>query len=168
MYLLTSYFCIPVPYNEIFPGGSEVKAFACNVGDLGSIPGSGRSSGEGNGNPLQYSCLENPMDGRAWWATVHRVAKSWTRLKRLHLHFISPIMKRTSLWVLVLECLVDIHWTIQLQFLQHYWSGHRLGLLWYWMVCLGNEQRSFCSFWDCIQVLHFRLFCWLWWLLHFF
>ena len=58
--------------------------------------------------------------------------------------------------------------TIQLQLLQHYWSGHRLGLMWYWMVSLGNEQRSFCHFWDCIQVLHFRLFCWLWWLLHFF
>ena len=49
-----------------FPGGSEVKTSACNVGDLGSIPGSGRSPGEGNGNPLQYSCLENPMDGGAW------------------------------------------------------------------------------------------------------
>ena len=60
------------------PGGPEVKASACNVGDLGSIPGSGRSSGEGNGNPLQYSCLENPMDQGAWWATVHGVAKSWT------------------------------------------------------------------------------------------
>ena len=53
-----------------FPGGAEVKASACNVGDLGSIPGSGRSPGEGNGNPLQYSCLENPMDGGVW-ATVH-------------------------------------------------------------------------------------------------
>ena len=49
-----------------FPGGSEVKASAWNVGDLGSIPGSGRSPGEGNGNPLQYSCLENPMEGGAW------------------------------------------------------------------------------------------------------
>ena len=49
-----------------FPGGSEGKASACNVGDLGSIPGSGRSSGEGNGNPLQYSCLENFMDEGAW------------------------------------------------------------------------------------------------------
>ena len=48
-----------------FPGGSEVKASASNVGDLGSIPGLGRSPGEGNGNPLQYSCLENPMDGEA-------------------------------------------------------------------------------------------------------
>ena len=61
-----------------FPGGSEVKASACNVGDLGSIPGSGRSHGEGNGNPLQYSCLENPMDRGAWWAAVHRVAESDT------------------------------------------------------------------------------------------
>ena len=49
-----------------FPGGSEVKASAWNAGDLGSIPGLGRSPGEGNGNPLQYSCLENPMDGGAW------------------------------------------------------------------------------------------------------
>ena len=63
-----------------FPGGSEGKASAYNAGDPGSIPGSGRSSGEGNGNPLQYSCLENPMDGGAWQATVHGVAKSWTRL----------------------------------------------------------------------------------------
>ena len=58
----------------------QVKVSACNAGDLGSIPGSGRSPGEGNGNPLQYSCLENPMDGGAWWATVHGVAESRTRL----------------------------------------------------------------------------------------
>ena len=57
-----------IDYNSIkdFPGGSDGKASACNVGDLGSIPGSERSSGEENGNPLQYSCLENPMDGGAW------------------------------------------------------------------------------------------------------
>ena len=66
-----------------FPGGSEVKASASNVGDLGSIPGSGRSSGEGNDNPLQYPCLENPMDGGALWATVHRVTKSRTWLSDL-------------------------------------------------------------------------------------
>ena len=52
-----------------------VKASACNAGDVGSIPGSGRSPGEGNGNPLQYSCLENPMDRRAWGTTVHRVVR---------------------------------------------------------------------------------------------
>ena len=62
-----------------FPGSSDSKASAYNVGDLGSIPGSGRSPGEGNGNPLQYSCLENPMDQGAWWATVHGVTKNWTR-----------------------------------------------------------------------------------------
>ena len=61
-------------------GGSEGKASACSVGDPGSTPGSGSSPGEENGTPLQYSCLENPMDGGAWWATVHGVAKSWTRL----------------------------------------------------------------------------------------
>ena len=66
--------------NHLRIGGSEVKASAYNAGDLGSIPGSGRSLGEGNGNPLQYSCLENPMDREAWWATVHGVAKSGARL----------------------------------------------------------------------------------------
>ena len=61
-----------------FPSGSEVKVLACNARDLGSIPGLGRSPGEGNGNLLQYSCLENPMDGGVWWPTVHGVAKSRT------------------------------------------------------------------------------------------
>ena len=64
-----------------FSGGSEVKASASNVGDLGSIPGSGRYPGEGNGNPLQYSCPENPMDRGAWYARVHGVAKSRTQLR---------------------------------------------------------------------------------------
>ena len=63
-----------------FAGGSKGKGSACSAGDLGSIPGSGRSPGEGNGNPLQSSCLENSRDRGAWWATVHRVPKSWTRL----------------------------------------------------------------------------------------
>ena len=58
-----------------FPGGSEGKASACSAGDLGSIPGSGISLEEGNGNLLQYSCLENPMDIGAWQAIVHKVAK---------------------------------------------------------------------------------------------
>ena len=56
----------------------RLKRLPINVGDLGLIPGSGRSPGEGNGHPLQYSCLENPMDGGAWWATVHGVAESDT------------------------------------------------------------------------------------------
>ena len=61
-----------------FPGGSDGKEYACQAGDLGSVPGLGRSPGEENGNPLQYSCLENSMDRGAWWATVHEVAKSRT------------------------------------------------------------------------------------------
>ena len=79
---------IPAPLDSREWGGcfltlplsdSEVKASACNTGDLGSIPGSGRSPGEGNGNPLQYSCLENPMmDRGAWRATVHGVTKRAT------------------------------------------------------------------------------------------
>ena len=63
-----------------FPGGSDGKESACIVGDLGSVPGSGRSPGEGNGYPIQYSCLENSKDRGAWQATVHEIAKSWTRL----------------------------------------------------------------------------------------
>ena len=59
---------------------TQSKESACNVGDLGSIPGWGRSPGEGNGNPLQYSCLENPMGKRAWKAPVHGAEKSRTRL----------------------------------------------------------------------------------------
>ena len=59
-------------------GGSDGKESACNAGDLGSIPGSGRSHGEGNVNPLQYSCRENPMDRNAWQVRVHGVAKSQT------------------------------------------------------------------------------------------
>ena len=54
-------------WRKVFPGGSEDKASACHAGDLASIPGLGRSPGEGNGNPLQCSCLENPRDGGAWW-----------------------------------------------------------------------------------------------------
>jgi len=60
----------------VFPGGSDSKESAYNAGDLGSIPGSGRSPGGGNGNPLQYSCLENTMDRGAWRATVHGVTES--------------------------------------------------------------------------------------------
>ena len=60
---------------DLFPGGSDGKESACNAGDLGLIPGLGRSPGEGNGTPLQYSCLVNPMDRGAWWAVVHGVTE---------------------------------------------------------------------------------------------
>ena len=69
-----------------FLGESVVKNPPANSGDTGLIPGLGRSPGGGNGNPLQYSCWDNPTDRGAWWATVHRVTKSWTRLKRLSAH----------------------------------------------------------------------------------
>ena len=77
------FFCLSLFVNP----GSEDKASACNAGDPGSIPGLGRSPGEGNGNPLQYPCLENPMERGAWRATVHGVAKSWTRLSDFTFHF---------------------------------------------------------------------------------
>ena len=64
----------------------NLPAYARDVRNAGSVPGLRRSPGEGNGSPLQYSRLENPMDRGAWWATVHRVTKSWTRLKRLSMH----------------------------------------------------------------------------------
>ena len=81
-----------------FAGGSDGKASTSNAGDLGLIPGLGRSPGEGNGNPLQCSCLENPMDGGAWWATVHGVTNSQRGLSKFTLlHFTSMI--NTTTWM---------------------------------------------------------------------
>ena len=96
-----------------FPGDSNSKESACNVGDPGSEPGLGRSPGEGNGNPLQYSCLENLMDRGAWWATVHGVTKSWTRLSDLHFPCVRwiPIMF-IFLWPKVTPPLK--YWTLDL------------------------------------------------------
>ena len=76
-----------------FPGGSDGKASPYNAGDPDSIPGLGRSIGEGNGKPLQYSCLENPMDGGAWQAILHRAAESGTT-ERLHLNM--PLKKKST------------------------------------------------------------------------
>ena len=85
---------------EFESSGSEVKASACNAGDLGSIPGSGRSPGEGNGNPLQYSCLENPEEPGAW-ATVHEVEKSRMQLSDFTFTFFqiqSSLVGNSSGW----------------------------------------------------------------------
>ena len=83
-----------------FPGGLDGKASAYNAGDPGSVPGLGRSPGEGNGNPLQYFCLENPMDRGAWWAAVHGVAKSRTWLNdfifTFHFHALEKEMATHS------------------------------------------------------------------------
>ena len=65
-----------------FPGGTDREESTCNAGDSDSIPGLGRSPGEGNGYPLPYSCLENSMDRGAWWAAVYGIAKSWTSLSK--------------------------------------------------------------------------------------
>ena len=75
--------CITGASLEAHSGGKES---ACNMRDLGLIPGSGRSPGKGNGNPLHYSCLGNPMDREAWRAKVHGVAKNQTRLSDYHFH----------------------------------------------------------------------------------
>ena len=87
-------------HNFCFPGGSDGKASACNAGNPGSIHGSGRSPGEGNGNQLQYSCLENSMDGGAWWVTAHGVTKSWTQLSNFtftfHFHALEKEMATHS------------------------------------------------------------------------
>ena len=86
--------CLFLPFQHFlhFPGGSVSKESACNVGDQGSTPGLGRSPGGEHGNSLQCSCLETPMDRGAWWATVHGVAKSWTRLSD-QAHYFSLHMK---------------------------------------------------------------------------
>ena len=69
-----------------FPGGSDGKEHTCNAGDMGSIPGFGRSSREENDNAFQYSYLENSMDIGAWWAIVHEVTKSRAQLRHTHTH----------------------------------------------------------------------------------
>ena len=85
--------------SKLFPNGSDGKESACNAGDPGLIPSLGRSPGEGNGNTLQYSCLENPMGGRAWWAPIHGVAELDTT-ERL-IHHLTPvriaIIKKTKM-----------------------------------------------------------------------
>ena len=106
------------------------------------------------------------------FALLHFVLQGQTcLLLQVSLDFL--LLYSSSLWkdlflVLVPGGLLGLHRISQLQFLQHQWLGHRLRILWYLMVCHGNEPRSFCCFWDCTQVLHFRLFCWLRAILHFF
>ena len=85
-----------------FPG-KESSCSARDSGDVGLIPGSGRSPGGGHGKPLQYSCLENPMDRGAWWATVHGVAKSHTWLKRLSMHVHCPSIWKESLLIVFVD-----------------------------------------------------------------
>ena len=83
---------LPTPLFTGFPGGSDGKESTRNMGVLGSILGLGRSLGEGNGYPLQYSCLENSRDRGAWWAIVHGVTRSQIQLNDLKKHSIEPIL----------------------------------------------------------------------------
>ena len=80
-------FCLKVPFEKGFPGGSDGKESACSAGALGLIHGLGRSPGDENGYPLQYSGLENSMNRGAWQATVHGVKKSWTQMIDFHFSF---------------------------------------------------------------------------------
>ena len=98
--------------NKGFPGGSDGKESACNMGDPSLIPGSGTSPGKGNGNPVQYSCLENPMDGGAWRATVHGVTQSWTQPSDFtftFLHFHSMNKTRVCINCICFSIYINIH-----------------------------------------------------------
>ena len=104
--------CDTVNLSRGFPGGSDGKHSACNAGDPGSIPGSGKSPGEGNGYAPQYSYLENPLGRGTWQATVHGVTKSWTRLSThtekqpkfyRNSHGFLPILKLNNIWKLRLS-----------------------------------------------------------------
>ena len=102
---------LPTPVFSGFPGGSDGKECTCGAGDMRSVLGSGRSPGEGNGYPLQYSCLENSIYGGAWWATVHGVAKttkSRTRLSDFTFTFTRPLSPQypfgARIPILTLQC----------------------------------------------------------------
>ena len=92
--LYSGFYC----FNKGFPGSSGGKESAYNAGDIGAIPGLGRSHGEGNGNPPKYSCLGNPMNRAAWRATIHRVSKESdpTRIKHTHTHVFNKLIIKTS------------------------------------------------------------------------
>ena len=110
---------LPTPVFLGFPDGSEGKESTCNVGDLGSVPGLERSPGGGHGDPLQYSCLENPMGRGAWWATVHRVTKSQTQLRdsTQHSNTLDNSKLRQYSRILGLDGILKVIWSIHLSFL---------------------------------------------------
>ena len=109
-----------------FPDGASAKEPTCQCRrrkrSLGLIPGSRRSPGRGHGNPLQYSCLENSMDRGAWWAQVHRVSKSWTRLKWLSMQLLLTLWDRAAilvhLWHVINKSLSAV---LQYRFIAHSW-----------------------------------------------
>ena len=99
IFLFTPSFALPYLLYWASQAAQVVKNWPTNAGDIrdtGSIPGLGRSPGEGHGNPCQYSCLENPIDRGAWWTTVHRVTKSQTQLKWLSMHIYYIVLKHVG------------------------------------------------------------------------
>ena len=110
-----------------FPGDSVVKNPFAKAGDLGSIPGSGRSHGEGNGNPLQYSCLGNPTDREGWQATVQSVAKIWTQLNKLNNSNSTKLsIKYVGKIKIFLVFSMPPKLSSQVPFLGNYWMIHYL------------------------------------------
>ena len=124
---------------EVIPGSSDSKASAYNAGDPGSIPGSGRSPGEGNGNSLKYSYLGNPMDTGAWWPTVHGVAKSRTRLSDFFFSFC--LMKQTldlkqpSYWGFQWRE-IFLHLSLMSNFCYIHLVSQLLREIYVWLICL--------------------------------
>ena len=136
-----------------FPGASEVKAIACKERDPGSIPGSGRSPGEGSGNPLQYSCMENPMDRGAWWVTVYGVAKSRTRLSdfiRIYIYIYglqNSLFSQCSICGTVTNCHLFFTLFVRILLL-HCLPFQRIACL--VLVCSGAQScLTLCHLMDC-------------------
>ena len=123
-----------------FLGGSDGKESACNVGDPGSIPGLGRSPGERNGKPLQYSCLENTMDGGAWQAIVHGVTKIRTQLSNFTF-FLHELMMSTFLTVEYTD----------------YWQDISVKYLYMFCMCIQNHMPQPTETQPCLQVLVVRM-----------
>ena len=136
-----------------FPDGSDSKESACNVGDAGLIPASGRSLGGGHGNPPQYSCLHNPMDRGAWWNMVHRVAKSQLWLKRLS----TCTLYKWSHIVFVLLCrLISLNVTSSMFI--HVEEGDCNSLLFFFLINYFLRWKIF----QCMCIPHFvyTFICW--------
>ena len=150
------YMCAHICVCMGFPGGSVVKIPPANAGDiegLGLIPGWGRSPGEGNGNPLQYSCLENSMDGETWWATVHGVAKSpmwvsdftFTNIKILLLKvaIIKTIIQKTRKGKI--NILIATHWTKGKKEMDRHFQQHIYQLFaphWAFGLCIYGSSGA--------------------------
>ena len=113
-------------YPNVVPDGLAGKDFACNTGDAGSILGWGRSPEGGHDHPLQYSCLENPMDRGAWWVTVHGAAKSWTWLKRHPTQMLSMNLKLSTFTLLLLNRFSHVQLFVMILFMLCFWFfGHK-------------------------------------------